>query len=97
MRNQVMDVLTDAELKSDLGGDTLTLGGLCRELGEVQQAYVTSFTTFKLQFAPNSADPALESSVAGLKAWYADLDRQLETAITALTDEVIQSQPIERG
>ena len=97
MRNQLMDALTDADLQFDLGGDTLKLGVLCRELGEVQHAYAASFTSFKLQFTPGSADPTLETSMAGLKAWYAELDRQLEAAITALSDDVIQNQTIERG
>jgi hypothetical protein len=45
LRNQMLDVLTDDDLTTAFGGATPTLGALCREIGEVEHAYVESFRT----------------------------------------------------
>ena len=40
LRNQLMEILSDGDLGYSPGGENLTLGALCREMGEVQQAYI---------------------------------------------------------
>ncbi len=40
LRDQLMDELSDDDLSFTLGGSNPTLGELCRELGETENAYV---------------------------------------------------------
>jgi hypothetical protein len=97
LRNQLLEILTDEDLSYRAGGANPTLGFLCREIGETEQAYIQSFKTFTMQFVYGTADPALENSVSALAAWYAALDRDLKQAVEALSDEDIQQRHINRG
>lgn len=98
IRVALMDVLTDGLLRRSLGGETMTLGALCREMGEVQRAYVTSLKTFKLDFGYRHPDPAsVEVSVAALKAWYAKMDAELDAVIAAFMEEDLATQRIDHG
>jgi hypothetical protein len=97
LRYQLMEILTDEELRYSPGGANPTLGALCREMGEVQQAYITSFQTFAQDFAYRVEDPELESSVERLAAWFQALDRELKEALEALSEEDIQTRVIDRG
>ena len=97
LRDQLMDILDDEDLVQRLGGETASLGALCREIGEIEHAYVESFRTFRQDFTYRNADPGLEHSVAALKAWYADLDRNLMAAVEALSEDDIANRRIIRG
>ncbi len=92
-----MDMLTDADLPYKLPGDNVTLGALCREMGQVEQSYIDSFKTLKQSFNYAAVDPALDTSVDRLKAWYAKLDEALEAALLALKDTDTQTTIVERG
>jgi uncharacterized damage-inducible protein DinB len=91
LREQLLNVLTDEDLGRSLGGTTLTIGALCREIGEVEQSYVDSFRTFSQTFEYRHSDAAVERSVAALRAWWAALDRDLEAALDAISDEDVTS------
>ncbi|MCX6047556.1 MAG: hypothetical protein NT075_20855 [Chloroflexi bacterium] len=97
IREQLMAVLTDSDLAFSLGGETLTLAALCREIGEIEAAYSQAFKTFKLDFTYRNTSLPLEASVAALTAWYVELDHALETTITALTEDEIATKSIDRG
>jgi hypothetical protein len=97
LRSQLLEIVTDEDLSFRAGGTNPTLGFLCREIGETEQAYIQSFKTFTMQFAYGTADPNLEKSVSALAAWYAELDRELKQAVEALSDEDIQQRQINRG
>lgn len=97
VRDVLLDLMTDADLAYRLPGDNLTLGELCREMGQVEQSYIESFKTFKQRFDYPAVDPALETSVAKLKVWYAELDQALHMALQALSDDDAQNRLIERG
>jgi uncharacterized damage-inducible protein DinB len=97
IREQIGDVLTDDDLRFSLGGETLTLGVLCREIGEVERAYIDSFKTFKLDFGYRHADASVETSVAALRAWWAALDAELVAVIAGLSDDDINGKTIDRG
>jgi hypothetical protein len=97
LRDQLMGILGDEDLRLRLGGETASLGALCREIGEIEQAYVESFRTFRQDFAYRNPDPALEHSVVALKAWFAELDRDLMSAVEALSEDDIASRRIIRG
>lgn len=97
IREELMDAITDADLAYKLPGDNPTLGALCREMGQVEHTYIGSFRTLKQDWNYTAVDPALETSVAGLKAWYAKLDADLEDALSAYKDRDIQSLMVDRG
>jgi hypothetical protein len=97
LRDQLMDVLGDEDLVQRLGGETVSLGALCREIGEIEHAYVESFRTFRQDFTYRNPDPRLEHSVTALKAWYAELDRNLMAAVEALSEDDIANRRIIRG
>jgi uncharacterized damage-inducible protein DinB len=97
LRDQMMATLTDDDLAFRPGGENPTLGALCREIGEVERAYIESFKTFTLDFSYPNAEAGLESSVARLSAWYAALDRELRAVVEGLSEDDIQSRVIDRG
>ncbi len=97
LRDQLMDILDDEDLGQRLGGDTVSLGALCREIGEIEHAYVESFKSFRQDFSYRNGDPRLEHSVAVLKTWFAELDRDLMAALEGLSEHDIASRKIIRG
>ncbi len=98
LRQQLLEILTDADLPFQPGGENLSLGALCRELGEVEAAYIESFMTFRQDFSYRHPDAkAMETSVARLTAWFQELDTRLKTAVAALSDEEVDHKMIERG
>jgi hypothetical protein len=96
-RNQLLDVLSDPDLTYSPGGSAETLGQLLRELGETQHSYSRSFATFTRDLSYRNPDPALETSVAALKAWFAELDTELEAAIEALSDDDVANRRVDYG
>ena len=66
-------------------------------MGQVEVTYTDSFKTFKHNFNYAPVDPALESSVEKLKAWYAQLDGELETALVAIKDLDTGTTIVDRG
>jgi hypothetical protein len=97
LRSDLMEILSDEDLSTTLGGNTLSLGALCREIGEIEYAYVESFRTFTQDFTYRNEDPRLETSVEALVAWYAELDRDLLAAVAGLSDEDAGGRRITRG
>lgn len=97
LRNQLMDILSDEELAFTPGGENMALGALCREMGEVQHAYVESFKTFTLDFSYRNEEPGLDASIERLAAWFASLDVELKAAVEALSEEDVQNRVVDRG
>jgi hypothetical protein len=95
IRDQIVDVLSDDDLAYRFP-NCPSLGELCREMGETEQAYVESYKTFKLALRYGGSDPALATDLAALKAWYAQLDHDLDAAIAALSEDDVQNRRIER-
>ncbi|MFC1960344.1 DinB family protein [Chloroflexota bacterium] len=97
LRHQLMDMLTDEDLTYRLPGSNLSLGELCREMGEVEQSYIDSFKTFKQDWSYRHDDPAVETSVAKLSAWLLAQEEALKAVLESLSDEVITTQLVDRG
>jgi hypothetical protein len=97
LRDQLMEILADEDLGLRLGGETASLGALCREIGEIEHTYAQSFRTFRQDFSYRNPDAELERSVAALKAWFAELDRELMAAVGALSEDDIANRRIIRG
>lgn len=96
LRDQMMNILTDADLGFSPGPGAMTLGELCREMGEVQHMYIQSFKTFRHDWSYRNPEPELERSVAKLSDWYKQLDAELLAALEALTDSDL-NKPVDRG
>jgi hypothetical protein len=97
LRGQLMAILADDDLRFQLGGESATLGALCREIGQIEYAYVESFRTFTQDFGYRNEDPRLERSVDALVAWYADLDREMTAVLGTLGEDDILNRRIVRG
>ena len=97
LRDQLFDIINDADLACTPGGDNPTLGALCKELGEVHQAYAQSFHNFKVDFSWRSDDDRYLTSTAALQEWYAQLDADLEAALLTVTDDDIRNRKMDRG
>jgi hypothetical protein len=97
LRNQLMEILDDEDLGYSLGGENMTLGELCREMGEVEHAYIESFKTFQQDFSYRNQEPGLEGSVERLTTWFGELDGALRAALEALSEDDIQNRVIDRG
>jgi hypothetical protein len=97
LRVELLEILGDDDLGFGVGGTSATLGALCREIGEIEYSYVGSFRTFRQDFDYRNADPLLETSVAALTAWYAELDQELAAAVEALSEDDIANRRIIRN
>jgi hypothetical protein len=97
LREQMMATLGDDDLEFSPGGENLTLGELCRQMGEVQHAYVESFKTFRQDFSYRRDEAGLTHSVERLSAWFQELDRKMRAAVEALSEDDVQNKKIDRG
>ena len=73
------------------------LGALCREIGEVEHSYFESFRTFSQDFDFRQPDLRVDTSVDALRAWSSNLDRELMTALEAMTEPDMSSRRIMRA
>ena len=96
MRSQLLDILSDADLAFNPGGQNMTLGALCREMGEIEHSYVQSLKTFQQDWSYHNGEADLESSVARLKAWFQTLDDELKATVSAFSDEDLK-KTVDRG
>lgn len=87
MRTQFLETLSDADLAFSPGGQNMTLGALCREMGEAEHSYIQSLQTFKQDWSYRNTEAGLDGSVARLKAWFQTLDEEMKAAVSALSDE----------
>jgi uncharacterized damage-inducible protein DinB len=86
LRDNLTAILTDQDLQAAPGGETEPLGVLCRKLGETQKGYIESFRSFKFAFTYEEEDPLFESSIESIRAWYQQLDEELEAVLESLSD-----------
>ena len=96
MRLQLLDSLSDADLAFNPGGQNMTLGALCREMGEIEHSYIQSLKTLQQDWSYRNTEAGLESSVTQLKAWYQTLDEEMKVTVSALSDEDL-TKTVNRG
>ena len=97
LRDELMDTLNDEDLRFCVEGENPSLGSLCRQIGEVEHAYIQSFKTFKLDFSYRNEDPGLENSVERLTTWFEQLDSELLARIEGFSEDEVHSHTIDRG
>src|SRR5688572_12862357 len=92
LKDQLMALLNDEILSKTLGGKTMSLGGVCKEMGETQQIYIDSFRSFKMNWGYKYAVASVATSVAALKAWNLKLDADLYAAIESISNEDVETK-----
>mgnify|MGYP000154712070 CR=1 FL=1 len=91
MRDQLLDVFTDADLNYRLGGNTFSVGQLFHEFGDVEQSYTDSFKTLTQAFDYPTRTSAFHDTIAKLKAWFVTLDAEMKATLESVTgDEVVE-------
>ena len=96
MRSQLFNILSDADLAFSPGGQTMTLGALCRQMGETEHAYIQSLKTLKQEWSYRHPEAEVASHVARLKAWFQTLDDEMQATITTFWNED-GNKTIDRG
>ena len=96
MRDQLMDILSDADLVFTPGGGNPQLGELLKEMGDVEQSYIDSFKQFKQDWSYRNPEKGLAGSVRQLKVWFTALDADFKTTMEGLSEADL-SKPIDRG
>ena len=96
MRSQLLESLSDADLAFSPGGQAMTFGALCREMGETEYAYTQSLKTLKQEWSYRHPEADVGSHVDHLKTWFQTLDAELQMAITTFL-EVDGEKTIDRG
>ncbi len=97
LRDELFEVLGDADLVYRLPGNALSLGELCLELGETELAYATALETFKLEFRYGTTERALAHNIESLRSWFSALDRRLESATKALKETDLEREIMRDG
>src|SRR3989442_3623274 len=89
LRGELMGILDDDDLAYRVTGTGVSLGALCREIGEMEHSYVQSLRTFRQDFGYRNPDPLLETSVTALTSWYPALDRELASALEGQSEAAV--------
>ncbi len=96
MRAQLFDSLNDSDLSFSPGGQNITFGALCREMGEVDYSYLQSLKTLKQDWSYRNTEPGLETSINKIKAWYQSMEADMKSTLEAKSDEDLK-KVVERG
>jgi hypothetical protein len=87
MRAQLFESLSDADMAFSPGGQAMTLGALCREMGETEHSYTQSLKTLKQEWSYRHPEAEVVNHVDLLKTWFQTLDAEMQAAITTLLEE----------
>ncbi len=96
MRLPLLEILSDADLAFNPGGQNVTLGALFREMGEIEHSYNQSLKTFRQDWSYRNTEAGLERSVSRLKEWFQTLDEEMKATVSALSDEDLM-KTVDRG
>ena len=97
MRDQLLIVVSDADLAYKLPGQNPTLGDLLVELGELEGVYTHSFETLTLDWAHRQLPLPEPITVASLQAWFEAQDDAMNRALSRFTEDELRVDQIDRG
>jgi hypothetical protein len=97
LRDQLLIVVSDADLAYKLPGENPTLGDLLVEMGEVEGAYTHSFETSTFDPSHRQLPPPAPITIAGLQAWLEAQDDGMKAAMERYTEEELHIDLIDRG
>jgi hypothetical protein len=86
LRDELLGLLTDADLAFSPGGENLPLGALFRQMGEIEHSYLQALKTLTQNWDYRNAEPGLDGSVARLLAWFHELDADVHAVVSAFSD-----------
>ena len=95
LRSQLLDMVSDDDLQFKVEGNE-SLGALCLEIGETEQAYIQSFRDYKIEFNYQHPDTSASGSVDKLRAWYGQMDAELKAILAGMSEADLQ-KPVDRG
>ena len=96
MRSQLLDILSNADLAFNPGGQNMTLGELVRRMGDLEYSYIQSLKTGVRDLSYHNTEAGLESDITRLKAWFQALDDELLDTISAFSNEDL-TRRVDRG
>ena len=96
IRHEILSAISDDDLAFTLPGNP-SFGEVCKRMGDTDQMYIDSFTTFTMDYATSKDDATLATSVDALKTWFTDLERDMKTALSAIPQSDLDTRMIERG
>ena len=96
VRDGMLDTLTDADLRFSPGGTNMTLGALCKEMGEVEHSYIQSLKSLRQDWSYRNREQGLDENVSKLKAWMQTLDDELSKVVAEMNDDDLK-KTVDRG
>ena len=96
MRSQLLDILSNADLAFNPGGQNMTLGELVRRMGDLEYSYIQSLKTGVRDLSYHNTEAGLESDITRLKAWFQALDDEMLDTISAFSNEDL-TRRVDRG
>ena len=97
LRDQLLTVVSDADLEYKLPGQNPTLGELLVELGEIQGIYTHSFESLTFDRSHRQLPPPTRITIASLQVSFEAQDAAMENALNRFTDEELHVDRIDRG
>jgi len=95
MRTQLFESLSDVDLAFSPGGQAITFGALCRQMGETEHSYTQSLKTLKQEWSYRYPEVDVASHVDHLKTWFQTLDEEMQMALTTFLED--GEKTIDRG
>lgn len=96
MRHQLLDILTDADLKFSPGGSNPTLGALFQELADVERSYIDSITTLKQDWSTFKSTFSPDTTVEKLRGVFKAQEAEFKSKVEALTEAQLDAT-VDRG
>jgi hypothetical protein len=96
LRDELLNSLAGADLAFTPGGQAMPFGALIREFGETEHTYLHSFKTRTQDWSYRHPHPEIAASLDQLKAWFQNLDADLQATLSALSDDDLD-QTVDRG
>lgn len=96
LRDALLTELSDDDLEFVVEGNP-TLGEILRNLCDIQQSYIVSFSTFTQDFSERNTNPDLTRSVEQLRTRFAQLDKALEAALKGISETDFHNRRVDRG
>ncbi|MEM9954441.1 MAG: hypothetical protein AAF846_22725 [Chloroflexota bacterium] len=95
-RHQPLDILTDEDLQYALPCN-MTLGELCKQVGEFDHKYARVLKTFKHDWSYTHPHADVATSVEKLRQWFSELEADIKQTVTMMPDERLNTQMVDRA
>ncbi|GAB4531349.1 MAG: hypothetical protein OHK0046_52110 [Anaerolineae bacterium] len=96
LRHDALNVFTSADLPYRPGGTALSLGELCKEMGDTQLSYLNSLKTLTHDYTTQHPDTTLTSDLPKLTEWFKAMDAEMNALVEGMNDDEIQ-RIVDRG